>query len=629
MVFLRGGDMAASARETVERCLEAWVATFSSPNTRQAYRNRLRTWFRWCAEQRIPPLAATLDEIDAFAVSQRSNATTATVRTWHRWLTAQPAAATASVFIEPADLKPTCKAGGCTNVAAIDGGVLCLTCINEAYQKAGLRRHGVYTSYHSGVAVGCLNCPWTGEVSLATLQKPNRPADLPGCRSCSYRRRGERRRTPVDEAYQEFWDAGYEMIGEFTGVDDPVEAICLEHQVQCRPRLKQTRTQRDRSCRLCSSRARSERKRTYSQEDIRQILLTGNMELTGTFRTVSEPVLARCLTSDCRKQSKVWVASILRGGTCRFCARRGAAASERLPLAVVTTAVNNVGFDLLSEYINNHTLMKLRCRRCMHAFPRSYKSLRKGASRCPACDPVPPSRPTLDEEEVRAIFLARSLRMTGVYTGFHNPVTAECIACGNVECTPTLANLRSGQGGCRICGNERIGDAIRTPLDTVIAIMDAADIDFIGPFRTQTDSTPGRHRRCGNVVKPRINSLIFGGGGCMACGYAKRRVPWTSAADIAGNLYLLDFNLDGERFCKVGIGKIGSGRIKQFQTHCGAHVRQVITASLAACYAAEQAILAAHRDDAYLPINPCLISGHTECFYHRVQIDLHKWLPKD
>jgi hypothetical protein len=623
-----GDHTVTTSRETVERCIAAWLETFPNPTTRQAYRRRLWTWLRWCAERRVAPLAAEADEIDLFAVSRASGTTIrGTILGWYRWLAMNPITGAHALVLESDDLQQRCTRDGCTNVPAVDQGTLCLNCIDDVYRNARLRRFERYTNYATAVAVGCLECPWTGHISLALLLKPGRAANLPGCRSCSYRRRGERRRTPADEAYQEFWDAGYEMVGKFTGVDDPVDAICLEHQLPCRPRLKHVRTRGDRSCTACSNRAKSERMRKYSQEDIRQLLLGGNMEKIGTFRTVAEPILARCLTPTCRKESRIWIATIRRGGTCRFCAKRKAAAPQRLDPAVVEKAVNEAGFDLLSEYVNNHTLMQLRCRRCTRVFPRPYKSLHKGSRRCPGCDPTPPSRPMLEQEEVRAEYLTHGLRMTGTYTGSNNPVAAECITCGNTDCKPTLGNLRSGQGGCRICGNQKIADALRTPLDAVIAIMDAAGIDFIGPFRSQTARTRGRHRSCGTVVTPRINSLVFGGGGCTACGYAKRRVPWASARDVAGYLYLLDFNLDGERFCKVGIGKVDSGRIEQFKTHCDARVRQVVTASLADCYAAEQAILVDHRGHAYVPINPCLVSGHTECMYHYVRINLQRWLP--
>jgi hypothetical protein len=219
--------------------------------------------------------------------------------------------------------------------------------------------------------------------------------------------------------------------------------------------------------------------------------------------------------------------------------------------------------------------------------------------------------------------------MAGSYTGYNEPIPSTCMECGNEECSPTLANLRAGQGGCKVCGSSRRASSKRTPLDTVIAIMDSVDIDYVGPFIDQITPTLGLHRPCGNPVSPRILSLLNRGGGCMACGYARRRGSWKSAREVPGYLYLLDFNLDGERFCKVGIGKAESGRIEQFQSHCAARIRQIAHASLAACYAAEQEIITAYCNESYLPTNPCLRSGHTECFNAGIDLRLSDWLPAE
>ncbi len=421
---------------------------------------------------------------------------------------------------------------------------------------------------------------------------------------------------------QEFHDAGYIMVGEYRQRNEGIASRCRVHGVHCRPSLRGIR-KHDRACPECSSEFRARNARKHSQDDIRALFESCGAVMIGFFVTVNKPVEARF--ESCGHQYPVWIATLKRDGGCYYCRGRRSAEKLRLPTSAVTEAFDAAGFSLLSRYVNNHTRNRLRCKRCDHVFWRAWKPFSTGSHRCPACAPQPPTRPMLAQEDVQSRLLDAGLIMTGRYTGYNEPIPATCINCGNEHCSPTLANLKH-QGGCKVCGHVNKGNAKRTPLDSVKAIMDAADIDFIGPYLDQNSPTPGRHRPCGNLVSPRIVSLLKKHSrGCMACGYARRRVSRKSAVDVPGYLYLLEFDLTGERFCKVGIGREGSGRVEQFRSHCGAVVRQIVHSNLAVCYAAEQKIIVAYADDAYLPVSPCLRSGHTECLAVDVDLDLRAW----
>lgn len=52
----------------------AFVASYSSPGTRQAYGTQLRLWFDWCAEHQLDPLAdvAALTSSSTPATSRRA-----------------------------------------------------------------------------------------------------------------------------------------------------------------------------------------------------------------------------------------------------------------------------------------------------------------------------------------------------------------------------------------------------------------------------------------------------------------------------------------------------------------------------------------------------------------------------
>ncbi|TMR87874.1 hypothetical protein [Nonomuraea basaltis] len=244
---------------------------------------------------------------------------------------------------------------------------------------------------------------------------------------------------------------------------------------------------------------------------------------------------------------------------------------------------------MLGTYKNNHTPVELRCNACGHTFERSWKSYSLGAVHCPKCDPPPPSRPRTAEDEVRARFLAKDLLMTGPYQGGQVPVDAVCLHCGE-PCSPRPASLFY-QGGCRACGRRAGADKRRTPIDLVRQIFDECGLQFIGPYVDATTKTAARCRSCRTPVAPKLNQLLNGSGGCRPCGYTKQRGSWKAAHQVPGLLYLIDFDLDGERFRKIGIGKVGSGRLEYWRSTYLVDVAQVVHASFAACYEAERAII--------------------------------------
>jgi len=84
-----------------ERQVEAWLATFASPNTRAAYGADIAVFLAWCTAQGISPLHATSDTAERFqhdllangalaaTVKRRASAVNGFLRS--HWLTAGPA----------------------------------------------------------------------------------------------------------------------------------------------------------------------------------------------------------------------------------------------------------------------------------------------------------------------------------------------------------------------------------------------------------------------------------------------------------------------------------------------------------------------------------------------------------
>jgi hypothetical protein len=479
--------------------------------------------------------------------------------------------------------------------------------IDEVFASKSLRRIGPYVKAAQPIEAVCLTCEKKCCPRLADLQNPGRG----GCVPCGIKRRAESKTVPESQAREEFRAAGLRITGEYVNVNTPVEVECLVCGHLGRTRLNVLRRGSG-GCIPCGTAKANEKNRTPT-ERIRQELLAADMEMLGEYVNKSTPVKALCLI--CSRESDIWMSTIYSGGRCRWCANDQRSVLFRTDAEQVRIEFLAAGFQLISPYRNNAEDLEILCLQCGTRTRRAWKRFRNGQRACRTCEPLPPSRPRVPDEVVRAEFMNHGLRVTGTYEGCDVPLAAVCIEC-DTPVSPTLANLRTGQGGCKTCASKRLAEEFRTPLDTINALCDARDLDFIGPYINAHTPTRCVCRRCGKERRPKPNALLRAGG-CKPCGYA---------VDVVGYLYLVDFNHDGERFIKVGIGRKNGGRIKQ-HISTGGVLLQALTAPFVECYEAEQEIIRTYKEHAYRPLSRLLNGGHTECFLPFTEIDLMKWLP--
>ena len=508
----------------------------------------------------------------------------------------------------PPPSERACTLPDCTRPPATPGAALCLPHIDAVFASKGLRRVGDYRKAAEPIEAICLECGAQCSPRLSTLQTPGRG----GCTACGIRRRARSKTVSAEVAEREFLAAGLQITGEYINVNTPVDVTCLVCGTPGRTRLNVLR-RGDGGCRPCGTVKANARKRT-AQGEIERALIAVGLEMIGPYVNKSTPVPVRCMT--CGEDSDIWMSTVYGGGGCRYCSHERTRERLQIDPEQVRVELLAAGFQLISPYKNNNSDLELLCMDCGQRADRTWKRFRLGQRACRACQPAPPARPRVLTEVVRAEFLAKGLQMVGDYRGSGVPVKARCLHCGT-ESSPRLNNLRNGQGGCAICAKHRIGETLRAPLESVIALFDARDLDFVGPYVSALTPTAAVCRRCGKLRRPRPNALRTAGG-CRPCGYARE--------DVEGYLYLIDFNMAGERFRKVGIGRVTSGRVEQHRS-VGGRVSQLVYAAFADCYEAEQAILADLAEWSYRPVAEQLKGGHTECFYPDKDIDLRRWLP--
>lgn len=500
----------------------------------------------------------------------------------------------------------TCKEPGCTNEPVKPKAVLCLVHIDALFMAKRLNRIGQYVKAAEPIAAECQICHASCHPRISDLQQAGRG----GCVPCGIKKRARSKSVPAGVAAQEFLDAKLQVTGEYVDANTPVGVLCLVCNTTGRTRLSVLRRGGG-GCRRCGVSKANEKKRTPGDQ-VRSELLAAGLEMLGDYVNKTTPVYARCMT--CGHEAEIWLSTVHRGGGCTPCSYDRRSRRLRTDPGLIRAELLAAGFQLIGIYINNSTTLELICLANGHRADRTWKRFRNGQRSCRKCDPLVPSRPRVPDEIVQAVFVSKGLEIIGPYQGSSIPVPSKCIQCGS-RCAPTLANLRSGQGGCDVCAKHRLGETFRAPLESVVALYDSRGLEFIGPYINAHTPTAATCRRCGHRRTPKPNALLKAGG-CRPCGYAP---------DVEGQLYLIDFDLDGEQFRKVGIGRLGAGRLDQHRALGGA-VAQVLQAPFADCYEAEQQIIRQFRDDAYRPACPRFKNGHTECFRPNTPIDLQQWL---
>lgn len=102
------------------------------------------------------------------------------------------------------------------------------------------------------------------------------------------------------------------------------------------------------------------------------------------------------------------------------------------------------------------------------------------------------------------------------------------MTCG-AEVNPRYSNIKAGWGGCRSCSSARTADSRRSPEADAVAVMKAAGMDPLDPYRNVMAPWRSRCMTCGKESHPRLNN-IKKGATCKWC--AKNAVDPDEAAAV-------------------------------------------------------------------------------------------------
>jgi hypothetical protein len=127
-----------------------------------------------------------------------------------------------------------------------------------------------------------------------------------------------------------------------------------------------------------------------------------------------------------------------------------------------------------------------------------------------------------------------------VYEGTHTKWKSKCATCKKIS-FPTLSNVTNGSR-CVYCTNHRVDE------EDAVKVMLGANLLPLEPYKDSKTKWKCKCLRCGEIVKPKYNTVQIGGGGCSNC------APMGMNLTAPSYLYLI--TNDKLSAHKVGIGNV-------------------------------------------------------------------------
>lgn len=229
----------------------------------------------------------------------------------------------------------------------------------------------------------------------------------------------------------------------------------------------------------------------------------------------------RCLR--CANEYTASVKAVARGVRgCRVCAAASRAELRRVSPEVAQAVMRRSGLQPLVPYPgHNKQPWPCMCLTCNSLVQPRYNSVQQGQGGCAPCGRRSrASGQRLPEDVVLADLERAGVTLLGDYRGVEQPLQCRCLNCNRLV-SPTLHNIRSGQGACGYCSGTRVDELLAA------GQMRAAGVDPIQPFPGSDAGWSCTCRTCGRYVTPRYSSIKQGQSGCKYC--AGRAVDLDSA----------------------------------------------------------------------------------------------------
>jgi recombinational DNA repair protein (RecF pathway) len=145
--------------------------------------------------------------------------------------------------------------------------------------------------------------------------------------------------------------------------------------------------------------------------------------------------------------------------------------------------MRKAGAEPLVPYPGSQPQWSCRCLTCGRTIAPRYTNVRRGCAPCVSCARIMDGARRRSKGEAAAYALAaeRQIEPLESYHGVTRPWRCKCMRCGS-ETSPTIHDLKSGQGACRTCAFAAQSVRQLGPESLAISDMRAANLEPLEPF---------------------------------------------------------------------------------------------------------------------------------------------------
>lgn len=326
------------------------------------------------------------------------------------------------------------------------------------------------------------------------------------------------KRTSESEAIRIMKRAGFQPLEPYRNSDTPWKSLCQKCKRQVKPRFRKVRD-RGSGCRFCTG-------KEIPEEIAVQEFSTANLKPLVPFPGASKKWKSKCLTcheivsprlSDIRiGRSGCKKCSDLSGGKKRRLANNPKRAGKESKFEEVLEIMRKAKLEPLEPYETSQTKWKCKCLNCGAIVSPKYNQIKQGRGGCRDCFlKRQPLIKRLDQDKAFAVMQSKNLQPLESYPGAMKPWKCKCLDCGTVI-MPRYAHIQQGRKGCKVCGYRKNATNSRTSESTATSIMIDAGFKPLEPYKNRHHPWRSQCQKCGNVISPRLGSIIIGQG-CRFC----------------------------------------------------------------------------------------------------------------
>jgi hypothetical protein len=292
-----------------------------------------------------------------------------------------------------------------------------------------------------------------------------------------------------------------------------------------------------------------------------KILLKAGLIPLEPYKNVNAKWKCKCLR--CGKTTNTFLSNIQQGsGGCVPCGRKESAIKNKTPEDIAIAIMLKAGLKPLEPYKNNATRWKCLHEECGEVVKVLYGSVKRGQGVCPVCLKKKGSPTKTKQEDAVSVMLKAGFQPLVPYKGANAKWKCRHLKCNRIT-YPRYADVRRPDSkkiiGCTHCQYSELSENNRLSEEKAIQIMLDANLKPLVPYKNALTSWKCECLKCGNIVRPRLNTIHSRkGGGCSTC--AVMGITLTEPA------YFYVIKHDHMGALKVGIGNPSSipDRIKSY-----------------------------------------------------------------